>query len=133
MEEGLLPLNQISLQFHNRIAYHDFEGIALDLEERERIVKDFGNHPVLILRNHGLIATGRSAAEMFNNIFYLERSCEIQVAATSSGQTLRFVDDEIASRVHQQYVQMNEEDGDLALEWAAHLRSIEGMGTDYRA
>lgn len=131
-EDGLLPLNQISLAFHNRVAYHDFEGIALDLAERERIVADFGSHPVMILRNHGLIATGRSAAEMFSNMFYLERSCEIQLAATSSGQKLRPVGDDIAERVHRQYVQMNEEDGDLELEWAAHLRSIEGLGTDYR-
>ncbi|MAU44337.1 MAG: class II aldolase, partial [Yangia sp.] len=90
-------------------------------------------HPVLVLRNHGLIATGRSAAEMFNNMFYLERACEIQVAATSSGQALRLVGDDIATRVHQQYVQMNEEDGDLQLEWGAHLRSIDGLGSDYRA
>ncbi|WP_268246097.1 class II aldolase/adducin family protein [Pseudodonghicola xiamenensis] len=132
LEEGLLPLNQISLQFHNRIGYHDFEGIALDLEERDRIVADLGNHPVLMLRNHGLIATGRSAAEMFSNMFYLERACDIQIAATSSGQPIRLIDDEIAARVHRQYVQMNEEDGDLALEWAAHLRSIDGVGSDYR-
>ncbi|WP_339114700.1 class II aldolase/adducin family protein [Thioclava sp. GXIMD2076] len=132
MEEGLMPLNQISLQFHNRIAYHDFEGIALDLAERERIVQDFGTHPVLVLRNHGLIATGRSAAEMFSNMFYLERACEIQIAATSSGRPLRLIDDAMADRVYQQTVQMLEEDGDLPLEWDAHLRSIEGRGTDYR-
>ncbi len=133
MEEGLLPLNQISLQFHNRIGYHDFEGIALDHEERDRIVADLGMHPVLMLRNHGLIATGRSAAEMFSNMFYLERACEIQVAATSCGMPLRLVDDKIAARVHEQYVQMNEDDGDLELEWQAHLRSIEGIGADYRS
>ena len=133
MEEGLLPLNQISLQFHNRIAYHEFEGIALDLEERERIVADFGTHPVMILRNHGLIATGRSAAEMFSHMFYLERSCEIQIAALSTGRSLKMIDEAISDRVHGQYVQMNEEDGDLALEWAAHLRSIEGVGSDYRS
>ena len=133
MEEGLLPLNQISLQFQNRTAYHDFEGIALDLDERERIVKDFGHHPVLVLRNHGLIATGRSAAEMFSNMFYLERSCEIQVAALSTGRALRLIDEDITARVHEQYVQMNETDGDLLLEWDAHLRSIDGLGSDYRA
>ncbi len=133
MEEGLLPLNQISLQFHNRIGYHDFEGIALDLEERKRIVADMGMHPVLMLRNHGLIATGRSAAEMFNNMFYFERACEIQVTAPLTGQPLRLIGDEVAGRVHEQYIQMNEEDGDLELEWQAHLRSIDGIGADYRS
>ncbi|MBP0616497.1 class II aldolase/adducin family protein [Jiella mangrovi] len=133
MEEGLLPLNQISLQFHDRIAYHDFEGIALDLEERARIVADFGSHPVMILRNHGLIATGRSAAEMFNAMYYLERACEIQIAALSTGRPLRLVDPKIADHVVGQYAQMNEADGDLQLEWQAHLRSIENECSDYRS
>jgi ribulose-5-phosphate 4-epimerase/fuculose-1-phosphate aldolase len=133
LEEGLLPLNQIALQFYDRVAYHDFEGIALDLEERKRIVADLGTHPVMILRNHGLIATGRSAAEMFNNMFYLERACEIQIAALSSGRRLRPVDADIAGHVVGQYAQMNLDDGDLLLEWEAHLRSIEGTGVGYRS
>ncbi|MFT3688458.1 class II aldolase/adducin family protein [Paenirhodobacter sp.] len=133
MEEGLLPLNQIALQFFDRIAYHDFEGIALDHAERERIVADLKGCPVMVLRNHGLIATGRSAAEMFNNMFYLERSCEIQIAALSTGRPLRAIGPEIARHVVAQYAQMNFDDGDLLLEWQAHLRTIEGLGTDYRA
>lgn len=133
MEEGLLPINQISLQFYGRIGYHDFEGIALDLSERERIVEDLGHRQVMILRNHGLIATGRSAAEMFNNMFYLERSCEIQVAALSMGREIRLIEGAIADRVIGQYAKMNLEDGDLLLEWEAHLRSIDGFGGDYRA
>ena len=59
IRDGLLPLNQIALQFYGRIGYHDFEGIALDHSERERIVADLGDHPALVLRNHGLIAVGR--------------------------------------------------------------------------
>jgi len=133
MEEGLMPLNQISLQFYDRLAYHDFEGIALDLEERERIVADLGACPNMVLRNHGLIATGRSAAEMFNNMFYLERACEIQLAALATGRPLRMVAPDIATHVVGQYAQMNFDDGDLLLEWNAHLRSIEGEGTEYRA
>lgn len=132
MEEGLLPLNQISLQFYNRVAYHDFEGIALDLDERARIVADLKDCPVMVLRNHGLIATGRSAAEMFNNMFYLERACEIQLAALSTGRPLRQIGEGIAAHVVQQYAQMNFDDGDLMLEWDAHLRTIASEGTDYR-
>ena len=133
LEEGLLPLNQIALQFYDRIAYHDFEGIALDLGERERIVADLGHCPVMVLRNHGLIAAGRSAAEMYNNMFYLERACEIQIFALSTGRAVRLVDPDIAAHVVGQYAQMNFDDGDLILEWQAHLRSIAGLGTDYRA
>jgi ribulose-5-phosphate 4-epimerase/fuculose-1-phosphate aldolase len=132
LEEGLLPLNQIALQFYERVAYHDFEGIALDLSERERIVNDLGDCPVMILRNHGLIATGRSAAEMYNNLFYLERACEMQIAALSTGRPLRPVPDAIARHVVDQYRQMSFDDGDLLLEWQAHLRSIADILPDYR-
>ena len=61
-EEGLLRLNQWSLQFYDRIAFHDYEGIALDLEERERLVADLGNRDTMILRNHGMLTCGRTAA-----------------------------------------------------------------------
>lgn len=132
LREGLLPLNQIALQFHNRIGYHDFEGIALDLDERDRIVADLGERPALILRNHGLLTVGRTAAEMFSNMFYLERACEIQVAALSMGRELQPVGPEIASRVTSQYDQMAFDDGDLALEWDAHLRLLDNLDTTYR-
>jgi ribulose-5-phosphate 4-epimerase/fuculose-1-phosphate aldolase len=133
LEEGLLPLNQIALQFYERVAYHDFEGIALDLSERQRLVSDLGDCPVMILRNHGLIATGRSAAEMYNNLYYLERACEIQIAALSTGRSLRPIPEAIARHVVGQYRQMSFDDGDLLLEWQAHLRSIEGFSPDYRS
>ncbi|WP_287020968.1 class II aldolase/adducin family protein [Cobetia sp.] len=132
LEEGLLPLNQIALQFHGRVSYHDYEGIALDLDERERIVASLGDNPALILRNHGLLTTGASAAEMFNNMFYLERSCEIQVATLSMGQPVRRLSPEICAHVVAQYDMAIHEDGDLALEWDSHLRLLESLGSDYR-
>ncbi|WP_404983883.1 class II aldolase/adducin family protein [Cobetia marina] len=132
LEEGLLPLNQIALQFHGRVSYHDYEGIALDLDERERIVASLGDNPALILRNHGLLTTGASAAEMFNNMFYLERSCEIQVATLSMGQPVRRLSPEICAHVVDQYDMAIHEDGDLALEWDSHLRLLESLGSDYR-
>lgn len=81
LEEGFLPLNQISRRFFNRVTHHDFGGIALDLAERERIIADPGSCPVMVPRNHGLIAAGRSAPEMYNNMFHLGRACEIQITA----------------------------------------------------
>jgi len=131
MEEGLLPLNQIALQFYDRVSYHDFEGIATNLEERDRIVASMGDNPALILRNHGLLTTGATAAQMFNNMFYLERSCEIQVAALSMGQPLRPVADDLARHVARQYIESMGEDDDVALEWAAHLRLLEEEHPDY--
>ncbi|MBE3637192.1 class II aldolase/adducin family protein [Mangrovicoccus algicola] len=132
LEEGLLPLNQIALQFHGRIAYHDYEGIALDLGERERIVASLGGKPVLVLRNHGLLATGATAASMFNTMFYMERACEIQVATLSMGQPLRTVPADVAAHVATQYESPMGEDDDIALEWAAHLRLLERIAPDYR-
>nr|WP_319249401.1 class II aldolase/adducin family protein [uncultured Celeribacter sp.] len=132
LEEGLLPLNQIALQFYDQIAYHDYEGIALDLSERDRIVASMGDKPVLVLRNHGLLTTGPSAAAMFNMMFYLERACDIQVATLSMGQPLRAVPNDIARHVAAQYAGSMGEDDDVALEWAAHLRLLDAIHPDYK-
>ena len=132
LEEGLLPLNQIALQFYGRLAYHDFEGIALDHAERERIVGDFGSQPALVLRNHGLLTVGRTAAEMFNNMFYLNRACEIQVSALSMGRALRRIPADICEHVTGQYDEMAWDDGDLQLEWDAHLRLLDTLDPTYR-
>ena len=133
MEEGLLPLNQTSLQFYGRLGYHDFEGIALNLEERERIVADLGGYPAMILRNHGLLTVGENAAQMFSNMFYLEQSCAIQVATLSTGRPVMLVSDEIARRVTGQYDQMAFDDGDLMLEWDAQMRLVESLDPGFRA
>ncbi|WP_110686720.1 class II aldolase/adducin family protein [Salinicola aestuarinus] len=133
LKDGLMPLNQIALQFYGNIAYHDYEGIALDLDERERIVASLGDKRALVLRNHGLLTTGASAAEMFNNMFYLERACDIQVASLGMGQALAPVPDALARHVARQYVQTTHEEGDLALEWAAHLRTLEALDPGYKA
>ena len=73
LEEGLLPLTQKSMRFYNRIGYHDYEGVADDLDERTRIVASLGKHNALILRNHGLLTCGPSIPEAFNLIYQLER------------------------------------------------------------
>ena len=84
--EGLLPLNQHAMFVHPDISYHDWEGVALDLDERERLVNDLGNHNVMILRNHGTLALGKSIASCFMRLYYLERACEIQVKAMAGGE-----------------------------------------------
>ena len=84
-KQGLLPLNQWSLQFTDCLAYHDYEGIALDLDERSRLVADLGDKFVMVLRNHGMLTCGRSVAEAFKLMHNLERSCRAQLAVQSSG------------------------------------------------
>ncbi len=87
---GLLPLNQISTEFHGRVAMHDYEGIADDdnLSERERLVDHMGDKPCMILRHHGLLTVGRTVAEAFYWMYYLETACRIQVTAQSTGVAL---------------------------------------------
>jgi ribulose-5-phosphate 4-epimerase/fuculose-1-phosphate aldolase len=85
-KEGLLPLTQHSLIALPRLAYHDYEGIALDLDERERLVADLGDKQLMLLRNHGGLAVGRDAGSAFLGIFFLEEACRQQVMALSAGR-----------------------------------------------
>jgi ribulose-5-phosphate 4-epimerase/fuculose-1-phosphate aldolase len=81
---GLLPVHMYSHNFHGRVGYHEFEGPAMNLGERERLVASLGRHPVLILRNHGLLTVGRTVPEAFLLMWRLERACQIQLAAQSA-------------------------------------------------
>jgi ribulose-5-phosphate 4-epimerase/fuculose-1-phosphate aldolase len=84
--EGLLPLTQNALLLRPQLAYHDYEGVALDLEERGRIVADIGAKRFLMLRNHGTLAWGTTAAEVFTSMYFLEQACRQQIAALSAGR-----------------------------------------------
>jgi ribulose-5-phosphate 4-epimerase/fuculose-1-phosphate aldolase len=130
LKDGLLPLNQIALQFYGQVAYHEFEGIALHLEERERIVADMGTKPNMILRNHGLLTVGRSASEMFNNMFYLNRACEIQISVLSMGLPVQSIPTEVCHRVAEQCETITIDD--LQLEWDAQLRLLESIAPGYQ-
>lgn len=130
-EAGLLPISQHALKFYGQLAYHDYEGIALDLEERERLVADLGPHRAMILRNHGLLACGRTIPEAFNQIYFLERACQAQVQALAGGVPLRYPSEQVAERTARQF---NEEG---ALEyydfvWNSACRLIESDGASYR-
>jgi ribulose-5-phosphate 4-epimerase/fuculose-1-phosphate aldolase len=85
-EEGLLPLTQHALIVLPSLAYHDYEGIALNLDERQRIVRDLGGCHAMLLRNHGTLALGATAGAAFLNLFMLERACAQQVMALSAGR-----------------------------------------------
>ena len=101
---GLQPCNQWALQFYNRVVYHDFEGIALDHEERERLIADLGpTSRAMILRNHGLLTVGRTVSEAFILMLNLERACRVQVAIASTGEPIHPVPPEVCERTAQQY------------------------------
>ncbi|MFT3966703.1 MAG: class II aldolase/adducin family protein [Sphingobium sp.] len=84
--EGLLPLNQRALGIIPRLSYHDYEGVALNLDERERLVADLGNTKLMLLRNHGTLALGASAGEAWGGIYQLESACTAQVRTLSVGR-----------------------------------------------
>jgi ribulose-5-phosphate 4-epimerase/fuculose-1-phosphate aldolase len=84
--EGLLPLSQHALIVLPRLAYHDYEGIALNLDERDRLVADLGDKSMMLLRNHGSLAVGETAADCWTHMFYLERACKQQIMALSCGR-----------------------------------------------
>lgn len=86
MKEGLLPHTQTAMIAHHDVAYHDHEGIADALDERERIVADLGDRNALILRNHGTLTVGSSVAEAFIRMYFLERACEAQVLMLAAGR-----------------------------------------------
>jgi ribulose-5-phosphate 4-epimerase/fuculose-1-phosphate aldolase len=88
MEGGLHPLNQTALVVCQDLAHHEYEGIALNLDERERLIADLGDKNAMLLWNHGTLALGSSVAECFLRMYFLERACAIQVAALGGGGAL---------------------------------------------
>lgn len=139
LECGLLPVNQMSMEFYGRVAYHAYEGIALDMDEQQRLVADLGDKPVMILRNHGLLATGGSVAEAFLRMYYLEKACEIQLAAQSAGQVI-LPPVEVCAHTERQFnapgrgVKQGEliDPDALQLAWAALLRMLERVAPGYQ-
>jgi ribulose-5-phosphate 4-epimerase/fuculose-1-phosphate aldolase len=84
--EGLLPLTQTAMLVRGDIAFHDYEGVAVDLDERERLVANLGDKSAMILRNHGTLAVGKNVGECFVKLYFLERACQAQVMALSAGE-----------------------------------------------
>jgi ribulose-5-phosphate 4-epimerase/fuculose-1-phosphate aldolase len=86
--EGLLPLTQTAMLIRGDVAYHDYEGVAVDLDERERLVANLGDKGTMLLRNHGTLAVGQTVGEAFLRIYFLERACEAQIMALSAGDSV---------------------------------------------
>ncbi|MEU6198367.1 class II aldolase/adducin family protein [Streptomyces sp. NPDC047061] len=135
-EEGLLPLNQISMEFHGRLGYHSYEGVALNLAEQRRLVADLGSHPAMILRNHGLLTVGETPGQAFLRMHYLDKACEIQTAAMAGGAKLVLPDPEVRELTARQLAG-EEHDSDLQddkaydLAWSALLRLVDRIAPDH--
>ena len=123
-KDGLLPISQQAMLALASLAYHDYEGLALNEAEKPRLVADLGDKSHMILRNHGLLTVGRTAAEAFLAMFLLERACKIQILAQSGGGELIEIPDAIIGRVGTQLSAVMMGQG-AALTWPGLLRKLD--------
>src|SRR5437588_8863737 len=130
-KNGLLPLSQQAMFALSSLAYHDYEGLALDGQEKPRLVADFGDKKFMILRNHGLLTLGRTAAEAFLGMFLLERACKIQILAQSGAGELAKIPNDIIDRVASQMSAVTMGQG-ASLTWPGLLRKLDRIDPSYR-
>ena len=130
-KQGLLPLSQQSMFPLASLAYHDYEGLALNEDEKPRLVADLGDKNYLILRNHGLLTVGTSAAEAFLSMYILERACRIQILAQTGGGDLHTVPEPIIDLTAKQLSAVTVGQG-AALTWPGLLRKLDRVDASYR-
>lgn len=128
--EGLLPLSQHALTVLPHLAYHDYEGIALNLDERERIVADLGPKYLMLLRNHGTLALGGSAGQAWLGAFYLERACAIQVRAMGAGRDRLLMTSEQSRAEVEERTAMALPGGGMLI-WPGALRRLDRQSPGY--
>jgi ribulose-5-phosphate 4-epimerase/fuculose-1-phosphate aldolase len=128
--QGLLPLTQHAMRFTDALGYHDYEGVALDLPEQERLVRDLGTHNAMILRNHGLLACGPTVHDAFDLMMHLERACQAQVAALAGGAEVVTAPHDVARKVAMQFARPGRQAPANA--WSALLRMLDREDSSYR-
>ncbi len=139
LEEGFIPLTQMGCMFYNRVATHEFEGIALDLAERERIVNDMGQDKhTMLLYNHGILIGGPSIAHAFTRLYHFEDCAGVQLkamAAVAGGGTLKQPDPQVILKTRNQFESGESQGGaDVLLpEWPAYLRLLDKEYPGWRA
>ena len=125
--DGLLPLSQTAMLCLDHLCYHDYEGVALNLDERERLIRDLGDKSMMILRNHGVLTTGQSVPECFTYLYFLMKACEIQVRALACGPTHQPSPEAVRTTAEQSQSLGKA----AALTWPALLRLLDGKTPGY--
>ncbi|GJD50575.1 L-fuculose phosphate aldolase [Methylobacterium crusticola] len=133
---GLLPLSQFAMRFYERQAFHDYEGVAIDCDEQERLVRDLGPHKVMLMRNHGILTVGRTPGEAFMLLYYFERAARIQLsmqAAAAAGAALVIPPAAVCEKAARQFWELQ---GDILVpgerEWPALMRQLDRTDPSYR-
>ena len=129
--KGLLPISQQAMFPLASLAYHDYEGLALNDGEKPRLVADLGQKNYMILRNHGLLTVGKSAAEAFLSMYILERACRIQILAQSGGDELHYVPSDIINLTAKQMSAVTVGQG-ADLTWPGLLRKLDRIDSSFR-
>ena len=127
---GLLPLSQHSIFVLASLAYHDYEGVALDEDEKPRLVRDLGTRKFMMLRNHGLLTVGSSIADAFLAMYLFETACKIQVRAQAGGAALGHIPERIVERAPAQLAQVTRGAG-ASLAWPGLLRRLDRLDPSY--
>jgi ribulose-5-phosphate 4-epimerase/fuculose-1-phosphate aldolase len=130
-KHGLLPLSQQSIFVLSSLAYHDYEGVALNDDEKPRLVADLGSKTCLMLRNHGLLTVGKTIADAFLNMYVFETACMIQVRAQAGGGELIPIPQAIIDQAQRQAKAVTNSAGGM-LAWPALLRRLERLDPSYR-
>lgn len=131
-KNGLLPLSQHSLRTYGELTYHDYEGIALELDERTRMARDLGpTSKAMVLRNHGLLTLGATVGEAFHLMYYLDCACQIQIDAQAGGRAeLDVIPEQVAQKGYYQF--QNPGGSEVDKEWPALLRMLDRKGIAFR-
>lgn len=134
-EKGLLPLTQHAMAVYDHVAYHGYEGISMDLDERERIAGDFGDKNILFLRNHGLLTAGPTVAETFVWLYRAERACRMQLALQQVNAELIRIPEDVQKATIERNRKNNSPEGYRPIgknEWPALLRKLDRVNPGYR-
>lgn len=134
LEDGLLPMNQLSIPIHGKIAYHEYEGPVVDEGERQRMAAALGNRDYMLLRNHGTMTIGATVAEAFHCMYRLERACTWQVRTLSMGLPWHRPSQEVLKEMHENWGLRNANSAHYArnVVWPALLRKLDRICPDYK-
>jgi ribulose-5-phosphate 4-epimerase/fuculose-1-phosphate aldolase len=129
---GLQPLNQTAQLIISDLVYHDYEGVALDHSERPRLQHDLGKHNIMLLRNHGTLTVGRSCAEAFMRMYFLERACTMQVRTRTLGNNDHQTQSSVIAKNNALMQDENMSNITNALAWGALLRKLDRIDSHFR-
>ena len=132
MKCGMLPISQHAMRVQQQVTYHDYEGIALDMDERARMAKDLGKtSKAMILRNHGLLSLGETVREAFELMYYLDCACQIQIDALAGGRAeVGLISQKAAQTAIEQFERLDRPS--MHKDWPALLRLLERKGIHYQ-